>query len=47
MEWLAAWLDQRNMCAEGFEIVNRRQFDMLENNPAHYDMRYEVKCGSG
>jgi hypothetical protein len=47
MEWLTAWLDQRNMCPEGFEIVTRRQFDMLENNPAHYDIRYEVKCASG
>ncbi len=44
MEWLSAWLEQLHMCPDGYEIVKRRPFDMLENNPARYDMRYEVKC---
>jgi hypothetical protein len=47
MEWLTAWLEQRNMCPEGFEIVTRREFELLENNPARHDIRYEVKCASG
>ena len=44
MEWLTAWLAQRKMCPNGYEIVARRPFDMLENNPARHDIRYEVKC---
>jgi hypothetical protein len=46
MEWLKSWLEQRNMCADSFEIVNRRPFDPMENNPARYDLRYEVKCSA-
>jgi hypothetical protein len=46
MEWLTAWLTQRSMCAESFEIVDRRPFDTMESNPAHHDIRYEVKCGA-
>lgn len=44
MEWLARWLEQRSLCADGFEIVDRRPFAFLERNPARHDMRYEVKC---
>jgi PBP1b-binding outer membrane lipoprotein LpoB len=44
MEWLSDWLEKIHMCPDGYEIVTRRPFDMLENNPARYDIRYEVKC---
>jgi len=44
MEWLTGWLNQRKMCLDGYEILKRRPFDMLENNPARHDIRYEVKC---
>jgi len=44
MGWLEAWLEQRKMCGDGYEIDKRRPFDMMEDNPARYDMRYEVKC---
>ncbi|MAF83380.1 MAG: hypothetical protein QGH93_12510 [Gammaproteobacteria bacterium] len=44
MEWLSGWLEQRKMCPDGYEILKRRPFGMLENNPARYDIRYEVKC---
>ncbi len=46
MAWLQGWLDQRKMCGNGFEIDNRREFEYTEDNPAHYDIRYEVKCTS-
>jgi hypothetical protein len=46
MEWLEGWLEQRKMCDTGFEIVDRRDFDMMEDNPARHDMRYEFKCTS-
>lgn len=46
MEWLNAWLEQRNICAGSFEIVARRPFDPMESNPARHDIRYEVKCGA-
>jgi hypothetical protein len=46
MAWLEGWLDQRNKCQDGFEIVARRPFEMLEDNPAHHDLRYEFKCQS-
>ena len=44
MQWLERWLEQRKMCPDGHEILKRRPFDMFENNPARYDIRYEVKC---
>jgi len=44
MEWLTGWLEQRSMCPNGYEILKRRPFEMLEHNPARYDIRYEVKC---
>ena len=44
MEWLTGWLAQRKMCPNGYEIEARRPFGMYENNPARYDIRYEVKC---
>jgi len=44
MQWLAGWLDQQKMCRDGYERLARRPFDMMENNPARHDIRYEVKC---
>ena len=44
MKWHTAWLDVRDMCPGGFEIVQRREFGFLEHNPARFDLRYEVKC---
>lgn len=47
MEWLEGWLEQRKLCGEsGYEIVLRRPFEMMEDNPARYDIRYEFKCES-
>lgn len=46
MRWLDEWLLQRNMCAAGREIVGRRRFRELEDNPARRDLRYEVRCRS-
>lgn len=46
MEWLQAWLAQRNICTAGFEIVKRRPFETMESNPAQHDIRYEVRCGA-
>jgi hypothetical protein len=46
MEWLQAWLDQQNICAEGFEVVIRRPFEQMESNAARHDIRYEVKCSA-
>jgi len=44
MVWLQAWLDNRKMCANGYEIFERREFDFMEHNPAQYDLRYKVRC---
>jgi len=44
MEWLQVWLDTKSMCADGYEIVERRPFDFEESNPGRYDVRYEVAC---
>lgn len=44
MQWLEEWLEQRNMCASGHEIVKKRRFDYMEDNPARRDLRYEVRC---
>jgi len=43
-KWLQMWLVQRNLCPEGYEIVERRPFDFLEDNPARLDIRYKVQC---
>jgi hypothetical protein len=44
MEWLNQWMEQRRLCPSGYEVVSRRNFDYMEDNPAHYDLRYEVEC---
>lgn len=44
MKWLSEWLVQRNMCPAGYEIVKKRRFSYMEDNPARRDLRYEVRC---
>ncbi|MDH3978874.1 MAG: hypothetical protein OEU86_10170 [Gammaproteobacteria bacterium] len=44
MEWLEGWLNQRKLCVYGYNIDKRRPFGEFENNPARYDIRYEVSC---
>jgi hypothetical protein len=44
MKWLAEWLEQRRMCPAGHEVIGKRAFEYLEHNPAHRDLRYEVRC---
>jgi hypothetical protein len=46
MKWLEGWLEQRKMCANGYEIVSRHRIETLDYNPAHHDVRYEFKCVS-
>ena len=45
--WLDAWLKQRRLCPAGYEVVNRRPFDYLEDNPAGYQQRWEIRCLAG
>ena len=47
MKWLTEWLKLRHMCPTGYEIVKKRRFDYMEDNPAHRDLRYEVRCKPG
>ncbi len=42
--WLAGWLTQRRLCAAGHEVVIRRPFDYLEDNPAGFQQRWEIRC---
>jgi hypothetical protein len=42
--WLAAWLELRKMCPAGHDVVRRRSFDYLEDNPAGFTERWEVAC---
>lgn len=44
MMWLEGWLKQRQLCAAGHEVESRRPFDYLEDNPAGYQQRWEVRC---
>ena len=46
MEWLEGWLEARNLCAAGYEILERRKFRYEEDNPGRYDLRYELRCKS-
>jgi len=45
--WLATWLKQRHLCPAGHEVLQRRPFDYLEDNPAGYQQRWEIRCLSG
>jgi hypothetical protein len=47
MKWLSEWLVQRTMCPAGYEILKKRKFDYMEDNPARRDLRYEVRCKDG
>jgi hypothetical protein len=47
MQWLAEWLEQRNMCPKGHEVLKKRKFDYMEDNPARRDLRYEARCTGG
>lgn len=44
MIWLQAWLEQRRLCTAGHEVAARRPFDYLEDNPAGYQERWEIRC---
>lgn len=46
MTWLDAWLRQRKLCASGHEVALRRPFDYLEDNPAGYQQRWEIRCAA-
>jgi hypothetical protein len=45
--WLDGWLKQRRLCPAGYEVLNRRPFDYLEDNPAGYQQRWEIRCVAG
>ncbi len=47
LQWLNDWLQLRQMCPDGHEVVKRREFGLLEDNPARRDLRYEVRCQPG
>lgn len=47
MKWLDAWMVQKHMCPTGHEIIEKRTFDYLEDNPARRDLRYEARCKPG
>ena len=44
MQWLSDWLEVRKLCINGYDILERREFEYLEHNPARYDLRYKVQC---
>jgi hypothetical protein len=44
MRWLAGWLRTRGACPDGFEILERRPFGFLEDNPRRHDLRYVLRC---
>ena len=44
MAWLKGWLKQRRLCDAGYEVTVRRPFDFLEDNPAGYQQRWEIRC---
>ncbi len=46
MKWLAEWLVQRHMCVDGHEVLGKRAFGEMEDNPARRNLRYEVRCMS-
>lgn len=47
MRWLDEWVALRGLCPHGHEVLERRDFAFLEDNPARRDLRYEVRCRHG
>ena len=45
--WLDVWMKQRHLCPAGYEVLNRRPFEYLEDNPAGYQQRWEIRCLAG
>ena len=45
--WLDAWMMQRHLCPQGHEVLQRRPFDYLEDNPAGFQQRWEIRCLGG
>lgn len=46
MQWLTGWLERRGVCPHGYDILERRAFEFLEDNPARFDLRYKVRCAA-
>ena len=44
MEWLQAWLTQRGLCPNGYEIVGREPIPPGQPNFHDMDLRYLVRC---
>lgn len=44
MQWIELWLDQRNLCADGFEIKDRIAIGSAADNPYQHDLRYTLAC---
>ena len=44
MAWLQGWLEVRHLCPAGHEVAVRRPFEYLEDNPAGYQQRWEIRC---
>lgn len=42
--WLEAWLKQRRLCPAGYKVIERRPFEYLEDNPAGYQQRWDIRC---
>ena len=42
--WLGAWLAQKRLCAGGHAVTTRRPFEYLEDNPAGFQQRWEIRC---
>jgi len=44
MAWLQGWLEVRHLGPAGHEVAVRRPFEYLEDNPAGYQQRWEIRC---
>ena len=44
LDWLADWMERRDFCSGGYEVLERRPFRPDEPNPYRSDLRYTVKC---
>lgn len=42
--WLEGWLRLRKLCADGYDILERRPFRFEESNPGRFDLRYVLRC---
>ena len=44
LQWITMWLEQRDLCPGGYDVVDRRRIGSAADNPYWHDLRYRLRC---